>query len=88
MTQVVSVSATTAAYVADTMKPARRVSTADAVKDARAETERNDRRAKGEDADDIKGLIPTLAMSLDLTSGQQHHQHITRKEAEDAYREI
>lgn len=90
MTQVVSVSANTAAYAMEAAKPARRLSTADQVKDTRISSERNEVRKAGADTDDVAGLIPAVPLSLDVTSSQQRppqHQ-MSPRQAEDAYREI
>lgn len=90
MTQVVSVSANTAAYAMDAVKPARRLSTADQVKDTRMNSERNEVRKAGADTNDVAGLIPAVPLSLDVTSSRQRppqHQ-MSPRQAEDAYREI
>ncbi|MCY1668653.1 hypothetical protein [Rhizobium sp. SL86] len=90
MTQVVSVSANTAAYAMEAAKPARRLSTADQVKDTRISSERNEVRKAGADTDDIAGLIPAVPLALDVTSSRQRppqHQ-MSQQQAEDAYREI
>ncbi|MCO5733869.1 hypothetical protein [Rhizobium sp. SSA_523] len=91
MTQVLSVSAFTAAYAMEAAKPARRVSTADQVKDARIEAEKNEIRKAGADAADVAGLIPAVALALDVSdsrNGATQQQHMTPRQAEDAYREI
>jgi hypothetical protein len=91
MTQVLSVSATTAAYAMDAAKPARRVATVDRVKDARVEAERNETRRAGTESDAAAGLIPAVTLALDLTAGGlggQQQRHTSLRHAESAYKEI
>ncbi|MDO1583765.1 hypothetical protein [Rhizobium oryzicola] len=88
MTQVITVSATTAGYAMDAMRPARRVSTADHVRDTRVEAEKNERRTHGEATDDIQGLLPPVPLALDLNTNHQQQYPVNRDEVEDAYKEI
>lgn len=87
MSQVVSVSATTAAFAMEALKPSRRVSTKDQVQDAKNDAERNEERLNGGSADQTTALIPASSLSLDLDFHQGQHPAIARKDVEDAYRE-
>ncbi|SIQ77198.1 hypothetical protein SAMN05880590_107101 [Rhizobium sp. RU35A] len=90
MTQVLSVSAVTAGYVMEAAKPARRVATADKVKDAQVDAERNEVRKAGADASEVAGLIPAVAVSFDVTTSRQHQpqQQASLQQARNAYEEI
>ncbi|MBT9370174.1 hypothetical protein [Rhizobium sp. CSW-27] len=90
MTQVLSVSAVTAAYAMDAAKPARRVATADKVKDARVDVERNELRKAGADAGSVAGLIPAVTIGFDVTTSRQHQpqEQASLQQARDAYEEI
>ncbi len=90
MTQVVSVSAFTAAYAMEAAKPARRVATADQVKDTRVNADRNELHKAGTDADDANSIIPAAPLAMDVTAGRQRppQQQMSPRQAEDAYREI
>ena len=85
MTQVVTVSANTAAYAMEALKPAPRVPRKQFVQEAvkNYETARND----GEDgggADVIRAASAELAMM----NFNDHHPHATIQEALEAYRDI
>ena len=65
MTLVVSVSANTAAYAADALKPARRLSAKDEAQDARVIAERNAIRNRTGDPT-VDQLIPASSVDFDL----------------------
>lgn len=89
MTLVVSVSANTAAYAAETLRHARRVSVKDQVADTKADADRNVRRAENVSDPAAPGLVPPAAVSIDvLSSGRQPQQQTTLRQAEAAYREL
>jgi hypothetical protein len=89
MTQLVTVSATTAALNIELLKVPRRISVKDQVADIKADADRNARRAENADPDATDTMLPPATVSLDLMeSGQQPHQQATIREAEAAYREM
>lgn len=89
MTQLVTVSATTAALNMELLKVPRRISVKDQVADIKADADRNARRAENADPDATDAMLPPASISLDLMeSGQQPHQQATIREAEAAYREM
>ena len=88
MTQVVSVSAITASYAMDAARPARRVATADQVKEQRIVTEKEQSRVNGADPADVSGILPAVPLAFDVTSSNQQKQHTSLKQARDAYEEI
>ncbi|WP_137128863.1 hypothetical protein [Rhizobium sp. FY34] len=90
MTQVVSVSAQTAAYAMEAVKPPRRIAAADQARDARVDSDRNAQRLVGGQVTDVEGLIPAVPLSFDITAGQngRQQQHTSMRYAEEAYKEI
>jgi hypothetical protein len=87
MTQLVTVSASTAALNIELLKIPRRISVKDQVADIKADADRNARRAENSDPDAPDTMLPPTTVSLDLMeSGQQPHQQATIREAEAAYR--
>lgn len=90
MTQVVSVSAMTAAYVMEAAKPARRVATADQARDTRVDADRNAQRIAGGDVAEVNGLIPAVPLAFDITTGKPRQQQpqTSMRHAEEAYKEI
>jgi hypothetical protein len=88
MTLVLSISANTAAYASDAMKPARRLSVKDRAEDIRLAADRNALRAETGDPT-IEQLIPASAVGLDLLSPeQQPEQRTTLAQAQAAYRDL
>lgn len=88
MTLVLSVSANTAAYAADAMKPARRLSVKDIAEETRVTADRGALRAATGDSN-IEQLIPAAAVNIDLLSPeQQPHQRTTLAQVQAAYRDI
>lgn len=89
MTLVLSVSANTAAYASEAMKPARRLSVKDVAKDTRLAADRGALRAETGDPT-VDQLIPPSLVGLDLLSPEQqppHHQ-TTLAQAQAAYRDL
>lgn len=66
MTQVLSISATTAAYAMEAAKPARRTATKDQVRDVKQDAETNEIAKAGshENAQAV-ALIPPLTLKMD-----------------------
>ncbi|MFD1744406.1 hypothetical protein ACFSE1_02930 [Rhizobium helianthi] len=87
MTQVLSVSANTAAFAMEAMKPSRRVSTRDQVQDAKQDTERNEERVRGGSPEETTALIPATPMSLDLALHHGQQPLTDHRAVENAYRE-
>ncbi len=85
MTQVVTVSANTAAYAMEALKPAPRVPRKQFVQEAvkNYETARND----GEDGE-ITDIIRAASAELSMMNFNDHHPHATIQEALEAYRDI
>jgi hypothetical protein len=90
MTQLVTISASTAALAIEALRPGRRISTKDQVKDIKADSDRNARRAENAgDPGDIEFMIPATTVSIDvLTTDQQHHPQATFSQAQSAYRDL
>jgi hypothetical protein len=90
MTQVVSVSANTAAYVMEAAKPARRVAAADQARDVRVDADRNAQRLTSADVTDVQGLIPAVPLAFDVSTGRSRQQQpqTSLRYAKDAYEEI
>jgi hypothetical protein len=90
MTQVVTISANTAALNIEVLKVPRRLSIKDRVEDVKADADRNARRAA--DASDVaavEAMVPAPTVGIDLlTTGQQPRQQATIQEAQAAYREM
>jgi len=88
MTQVVSISANTAAIAIEALRTGRRISTKDHVADMKADADRGARRAQNAgDPGDEDLMIPATTVSLDLlTTGEQPRQQATLNQAQSAYR--
>ncbi|MCF6368651.1 hypothetical protein [Rhizobium halophilum] len=88
MTLVLSVSANAAAYAADALKPARRISAKAHAEDARVVADRSALRA-ATGTPSIDQLIPAAAVTLDLLSPeQQPQQQASLSQVQAAYRDI
>ena len=88
MTLVLSISANTAAYAADAMKPARRLSIKDLAADNRITADRGAMRSETGDPE-IDQLVPATTVNLDLLSPeQQSHQQASLAQVHAAYRDI
>ena len=88
MTLVVSVSANTAAYAADALKPARRLSAKDQAQDAREIADRNRLRDKTGDTV-IDQLVQASAVDLDLLAPNNRMGHqATLAQVQAAYRSL
>ncbi|CDZ59563.1 hypothetical protein [Neorhizobium galegae] len=90
MTLLVSISASTAALAIEALKPGRRISAKDQVKDIKADSDRNQRRAENAgDPGDTEFMIPATTVSLDmLTADQKPRQQVTFSQVESAYRDL
>lgn len=88
MTQLVTISANTAAIAIEALRPGRRISTKDQVADNKTDADRNARRAENAgDPGDEDFMIPATTVSLDLlTTGEQPRQQATLNQAQSAYR--
>ncbi|MGW9232935.1 hypothetical protein ACWGPT_18920 [Pseudorhizobium sp. NPDC055634] len=88
MTLVPSVSANTAAYAADALKPARRLSAKDQAQDAREIADRNRLRDKTGDTV-IDQLVQASAVDLDLLAPNNRMGHqATLAQVQAAYRSL
>jgi hypothetical protein len=88
MTLVVSVSANTAAYAADALKPARRLSAKDEAQDARVIADRNALRDRTGDPS-VDQLIPASSVDFDLLAPDYRlHQQATLAQVQAAYRSL
>lgn len=88
MTLVVSVSANTAAYASEAMKPARRLSVKALAEETRITAERLISRTET-GTPTVDQLIPASAVGLDLLSPEQHPQNrTTLAQAQAAYRDL
>lgn len=87
MTQVLSVSATTAAYAMEAAKPARRVATKDQVKDVKHDAEVNEARASGASAPEANRVAPPSPLKLDLGIAGDTGYPASFKEVKAAYEE-
>lgn len=85
MTQILSVSATTAAYAMEAAKPARRVATKDMVKDVKADAEANDARAAGANPPEKSVISPPAPLKLDLSISENRENSVPMKEVRAAY---
>ncbi|CAD7046009.1 hypothetical protein REJC140_04035 [Pseudorhizobium endolithicum] len=88
MTLVVSVSANTAAYAADALKPARRLSAKDEAQDMRITADRNMQRDRTGHPT-VEQLIPASAVDFDLLAPEYRlHQQATLAQVQAAYRSL
>ena len=88
MTQLISISANTAAIAIEALRPGRRLSTKDQVADIKADADRNARRAENAgDPGDVELMVPPTTVSIDLlNTGEQPRQQATLYQAQSAYR--
>jgi hypothetical protein len=88
MTQLVSISANTAALNIEMMRVPRRLAIKDQVKDIKADADREYLRAHNAgEPGDVEMMIPATAVSIDLTTtGQNPHRQATFSQAQSAYR--
>lgn len=88
MTLVLSISANTAAYAADALKPARRLSAKDQAEEIRITADRGASRAETGNPV-LDQLIPATAIGFDLLSPeQQPHQQTSLAQVQAAYRDL
>ena len=90
MTQLIAVTADTAALNIETLRNPRRLSVKDRVADVKTDAERNALRAENAaDLEAVEVTSPALSVSLDfLDAGHQPRQQPTVREAEAAYRSL
>lgn len=88
MTQVLSISATTAAYAMEAVKPARRIATKDQVKDVKADAEANDARASGANKPEKIIVSPPTVLKLELGIGGIKENSTSAQDASKAYRDV
>jgi len=90
MVQILSISANTAAMAIEALKHPRRISAKDQAKEIKAVTDRNARRLENASDSSVHGLVPALAVSIDVTSSgyQPNRQQAPLKQVLAAYREV
>ncbi len=90
MTQIVTISAYTAALNIEALRTPRRVSVKDRVQDVKADADRNVKRAENvSDPDALDATVPAMNVALDfLTSDQQAHQQVPLRDVQAAYRDL
>ncbi|AYD01348.1 hypothetical protein [Neorhizobium sp. NCHU2750] len=90
MTQIVTISANTAALNIESMRTPRRISVKDQVADVKADAERNAKaRENVAEPDAVNEMIPATKVGIDVTTtGQQPQQHYSLREVEAAYRDL
>lgn len=90
MTQIVTISASTAALNIEALRTPRRVSVKDQVADVKADTDLNARaRENVSDPEAVDAMIPAIKVGIDvLTTGKQPQQHYTLQQVEAAYRDF
>ena len=90
MTQIVTISASTAALNIEALRTPRRISVKDQVADVKADTDRNAKaRENVGDADAVDAMVPAIKVSIDvLTTGKQPQQQYTMQQVEAAYRDL
>jgi hypothetical protein len=88
MTQIVTISAGTAALNIEALRQPRRLSVKQQVQDPEKITEKNAKRA--EDANEIAGTtsaVTAIALDLNLRAAGQEPQHVPMQQVEKAYRD-
>jgi hypothetical protein len=90
MTQIVTISANTAALNIEALRTPRRVSVKDQVADVKADSDLNAKaRENVSDPEAVDGMIPAIKVSIDvLTTGKQPQQQYTLQQVEAAYRDF
>lgn len=88
MSQILSVSATTAGYVADSIKTTQRASRTTDIEQAKRELLRKTGRVQESQVSSISTAVMQPALSLHfLTAGQQNNPQATLEEVIEAYEE-
>ncbi|MDQ0455882.1 hypothetical protein [Rhizobium paknamense] len=88
MTQVLSVSATSAGYVADTLKPPQRVVQADYVGQINKQIYAKKQKVEAASKSTVAGLMESSAMGLYfMKAGQNKNPRASLEETQQAYEE-
>lgn len=90
MTQIVTISANTAALNIEALRTPRRVSVKDQVADVKADADRNAKALENvSDPEAIDNMIPAIKVGIDvLTTGKQPQQQYSLQQVEAAYRDF
>jgi hypothetical protein len=90
MTQIVSISANTAALNIETLRIPRRISVKDQVRDVKTDADQNAKRAENvSDPQALDAMVPAVTVGLDLlTTGQRPPQQTPLREVQAAYRDL
>ncbi|GGF83784.1 MULTISPECIES: hypothetical protein [Rhizobiaceae] len=90
MTQIVTISANTAALNIEALRTPRRVSVKDQVADVKADADRNAKALENvSDPEAIDNMIPAIKVGIDvLTTGKQPQQQYSLQQVEAAYRDL
>lgn len=90
MTQIVTISASTAALNIEALRTPRRVSVKDQVADVKADSDLNAKaRENVSDPEAIDSMVPAIKVSIDvLTTGKQPQQQYTLQQVQAAYRDF
>lgn len=90
MTQIVTISASTAALNIEALRTPRRVSVKDQVADVKADADLNARaRENVSDPEAVDAMIPAIKVGIDvLTTGKHPQQQYTLQQVEAAYRDL
>ena len=90
MTQIVTISASTAALNIEALRTPRRVSVKDQVADVKADSDLNAKaRENVSDPEAVDAMIPAIKVGIDvLTTGKQPQQQYSLQQVEAAYRDF
>lgn len=90
MTQIVTISANTAALNIEALRTPRRVSVKDQVADVKADADRNAKALENvSDPEAVDAMVPAIKVGIDvLTTGKQPQQQYTLQQVEAAYRDF
>ena len=90
MTQIVTISASTAALNIEALRTPRRVSVKDRVADVKADSDMNAKaRENVSDPEAVDAMIPAIKVGIDvLTTGKQPQQQYTLQQVQAAYRDL
>ena len=90
MTQIVTISASTAALNIEALRTPRRVSVKDRVADVKADSDMNAKaRENVSDPEAVDAMIPAIKVGIDvLTTGKQPQQQDTLQQVQAAYRDL
>lgn len=90
MTQIVTISASTAALNIEALRTPRRISVKDQVADVKADSDLNAKaRENVSDPEAVDAMVPAIKVGIDvLTTGKQPQQHYTLQQVQAAYRDF